>query len=96
VLTEWDLGALEVYVCAYKTFVEAQSALNELQKKNALNGLLGKTPNGMLTMNAVLIVRNAAARDVSKFGAMLGLDPVSRSSIKVDRPDEENDWREFG
>lgn len=101
VLTVWDFPALETYVTAYETYVQAQEAINELQKKViGLGGLpaqalLDKTPNNMKIMSALVTLRNAAARDVHKFGAALGLDPVSRASLQVEKEDDLDDLKEF-
>lgn len=95
VLTQWDFDALARYCNLVKTEIQAQKELDDLQSGSVLKGLLGKTPNGMLQMNALLIVRNAASRDASKFGALLGLDPSSRSSLKVEKEDESDGWKEF-
>lgn len=101
ILTQWDFAALETYVTAYETYVQAQDAINELQKKIAKLGghpaqaLLDKTPNDMKIMSALVLLRNASARDVHKFGAALGLDPVSRASLKIEKEDESDGWNEF-
>ncbi len=95
VLTAWDRDALARYCVAHKTEVETEIELQKLQQSHVLNGLLTKTPNKMLVMSALLITRNAAMRDASKFGALLGLDPSSRSSIKTDKPEESSGWEEF-
>ena len=95
VLTKWDRYALARYCNAVKTEIQAQEKLEEIQKTNVLAGLLTKTPNGMWTMGALLIVRNAAARDAAKFGALLGLDPSSRSAIKIEKQDEGEEWDRY-
>lgn len=95
VLTAWDRDALARYCVAHKTEVETELELQKLQRSHVLNGLLTKTPNNMLVMSALLTTRNAAMRDASKFGALLGLDPSSRSGIKTEKPEETSGWDEF-
>jgi P27 family predicted phage terminase small subunit len=95
VVTAWDRDALARYCVAHKTEVETELELQKLQKSHVLNGLLTKTPNKMLVMSSLLTTRNAAMRDASKFGALLGLDPSSRSGIKAEKPPEANGWEEF-
>lgn len=81
VLTYVDRGVLAVYCQAYGRLVEAEAEL-----KTA--GMIIETTNGNLVQSPWLQVSNRAMDQMMRAARELGLTPASRSSIKIDRPQE--------
>ena len=85
ILTDTDLHNLEVFAMAYQRWREAQEDI---------------TKNGIVVMgakqeikNPACTVANEAARQISTFGAALGLDPAARARLKPgEESDEENEF----
>ncbi len=75
VATEVDLHNLEAFCCAYARWRMAEAAIRQ-------HGLTLPTHNGQ-QKNPAVTVANEAMRQMTLFGSTLGLDPVSRSRIKV-------------
>ncbi|MGS8281620.1 phage terminase small subunit P27 family [Pseudomonas sp. PARCl1] len=85
ILTDTDLHNLEVFAMAYQRWREAQEDI---------------TKNGIVVMgakqeikNPACTVANESARQISTFGAALGLDPAARARLKPgEEEDEENEF----
>lgn len=82
ILTDTDLHNLEVFAMAYQRWREAQEDI---------------TKNGIVVMgakqeikNPACTVANEAARQISTFGAALGLDPAARARLKPGEDEEED------
>lgn len=75
-LTETDLHNLEAFCSAYSRWREGE-------KDIAKNGITVSTPQGGIAKNPSVTVVNEALKQMATFGAALGLDPASRSRIKV-------------
>lgn len=73
VLTIPDLHNVEAFCMAYQRWREAQEDVT-------LNGIVIKTENSVIKNPAVTVV-NEASTQMMKFGALLGLDPSSRSRL---------------
>lgn len=92
ILTRCDRGILTTYCRAWARLVRASA---EVEKR----GIIIKGPNGGQYQNPWENVANKAAEQVAKFGSMLGLDPTSRTRIRVDaskRDDFESFLNEAG
>jgi len=74
VLQMTDLHNVEIFCTAYGNWREAQ-------KEVAKNGIVVMGAQGGPTKNPALTAVNEAARQMATFGAMLGLDPTSRSRL---------------
>lgn len=75
-LTETDLHNLEAFCSAYSRWRAAEKEIAE-------NGITISTPQGGLQKNPAVTVANEALKQMATFGAALGLDPASRSRIKI-------------
>jgi len=87
ILAATDLHNLEVFCSAYGTFREADLEVAE-------NGLVVEGATGGPVKNPALTAKNEAARQMSTFGALLGLDPSSRGRIMG--PNKAGEGNEFG
>ena len=74
VLEATDVHNVEVFCLAYARMREAELHIAE-------NGLTVLSAQGALTKNPACTVFNEAVRQMAAYGAMLGLDPSSRSRI---------------
>lgn len=73
VLTVPDLHNVEAFCLAYQRWREAQEDIN-------INGITIHTEKSVIKNPAVTVV-NEASVQMMKFGALLGLDPSSRSRL---------------
>lgn len=73
VLTDVDLHNLEVFCQAYARWREAEESVSK-------NGVIVDTPFGP-KKNPACTVINETSRQLAAFGAMLGLDPSSRTRL---------------
>lgn len=88
VLTEIDLHNLEAFCMAYSRWRLAEEEVAE-------KGLTVSTLNGGIQKNPAVTVVNEALRQIATFGALLGLDPSSRSRIAVPGAQTGNPFGEF-
>lgn len=85
ILTDTDLHNLEVFAMAYQRWREAQEDITK-------NGIVVKGAKQEIK-NPACTVANEAARQISTFGAALGLDPAARARLKPgEEEDEENEF----
>jgi P27 family predicted phage terminase small subunit len=70
-----DLHNLEVFCMAYGRLRLAEDGL-------AKNGIVVASAQGAAMKNPAATIANEAARQMATFGALLGLDPSSRSHLK--------------
>jgi P27 family predicted phage terminase small subunit len=78
--TALDSSALEAYCVAYDLSVEAQEAF-ALKPK-----LVIELPNGFSQANPLLAIISGQQKAAADFGARFGLDPASRSKLRVQKP----------
>ncbi|MBF4433208.1 phage terminase small subunit P27 family [Vibrio anguillarum] len=74
VLSGTDIQNVEVYCSAYHQFRECEDNIKKF-------GLVVTGATGGPIKNPALTAKNEAIKQMSSFGAMLGLDPSSRSRI---------------
>lgn len=87
VLAVTDLHNLEAFCSAYATF---RDAAHEISKE----GLVVMGATGGPVKNPALTAKNEALRQMSMFGAALGLDPAARGRLMG--PNSGNGDNEFG
>ncbi len=75
-LTETDLHNLEAFCAAYSRWRIAEDDIKT-------HGITVFSPQGGIVKNPAVTVANEALKQMATFGACLGLDPASRSRIKV-------------
>lgn len=80
-----DRGIMTAYCFAWGNFVKAKRKLNDLEADIPDPEVI-PTEKGNLIQNPWLGIANRANADVVKYGAFLGLDPTSRTHIKIDKP----------
>ncbi|MBI5951887.1 MAG: phage terminase small subunit P27 family [Chloroflexi bacterium] len=83
-LTSLDLDALERYCVLYVRWVKAERMVRE-------KGEIIKTAAGNIIQNPYLSIANRALDDLNKLGAEFGMTPSSRSRVKVDVLDAEQE-----
>lgn len=81
VLTYVDRGVLAVYCQAYGRLVEAERELG-------MTGAVVETTNGNLVQSPWVQIANRAMDQMVRAARELGMTPASRSSIKVDAPEQ--------
>ena len=81
VLAVTDLHNLEAFCSAYETFREAEVLLKPDPDKPLSTGLTIPGANGGYTKNPAATVKNEALRQMTMFGAALGLDPAARGRL---------------
>lgn len=74
ILTAVDLHNLECFCMAYQRMREAEKQVSEL-------GIVVEGSQGGYVKNPALTAVNEAKRQISSFGALLGLDPSSRTRL---------------
>ena len=79
-----DRAALAAYCEAFGRWQQAEKLVQE-------KGLLVKTKNGNVIQSPAVGVANVAMRDMLKLLKEFGMTPVSRSRLKVDKPEKEDD-----
>lgn len=77
ILTECDRGILTAYCRAWAQLARATKETNR-------SGIVLVGPEGGRYQNPWMAVANKAAEQIAKFGGLLGLDPTSRTRIRVD------------
>lgn len=91
-----DRGALAAWVVAEDTHRRATEMLNQAGAENPLNGLLAKTPKGVVVQHPLAILAMREALVMLKAADALGFRPVSRARTAVDpRPDRDDPADEF-
>lgn len=75
-LTDVDLHNLEAFCAAISRWRKAE---DEVER----DGITVMSPQGGTVKNPAVTVINEALKQIATFGAALGLDPASRSRIKV-------------
>lgn len=79
VLAPTDLHNVEAFCLAYSRWRIAETDIAE-------NGITGVSPMGARVKNPAVTVANEALRQMTSFGALLGLDPSSRSRLMGKKP----------
>ena len=93
IITKLDRTILAVYCEAYAKWVDAKKHIADegtfiyLEPKDADEDD-GDGQKGYPIQNPYVSIYNKAIEQMSKIGASLGLDPTSRTKIKVDKPKE--------
>jgi P27 family predicted phage terminase small subunit len=87
VLTRTDLHVLEGFCSAYGRWREAEEEI--IQRGITLKGPMGTSKNPACT------VANEAMRQMTSYGAALGLDPASRARLIVPRGKKKNAFSEL-
>lgn len=88
VLTAIDLHNLEAFCVAYSRWRKAESML-------ARNGLTCVGAGGGLMKHPAATVVNEALRQMTSYGAALGLSPADRSRIKVPGGSSSNPFKDL-
>lgn len=83
VLTAVDLHNLEVFAVNYSRWRKAHDDIE-------INGITVSTADGNIKKNPAVTVANESAKLLGSFGALLGLDPSSRSRINVGKKKSSN------
>ena len=84
-LTGLDRSALAAYCQAYARWVQAERAISEMAKRDALTGgLMIKTTNGNAIQNPLVGTANKAAADMMRYASEFGMTPSSRSRINAE------------
>lgn len=86
VLKLTDIQNLELYCAAYERFRAAEADVME-------RGIVLTGYGGAVSKNPSVTVSNEAIRQMATVGAMLGLDPSSRTRIQVPSDGEDNPFR---
>lgn len=79
VLAPTDLHNVEAFCLAYNRWRLAEDDVAE-------NGITALSPMGGRVKNPAVTVANEALRQLTSFGALLGLDPSSRSRLMGKKP----------
>ena len=75
ILTIPDVANVEAYCMAYKMWRKAEEDIDD-------NGITVRTVQGGTAKNPAVTVVNEAKKQMMQFGALLGLDPSSRSRLQ--------------
>jgi P27 family predicted phage terminase small subunit len=78
-----DRGIMTAYCCAWAVWIKAHRMLRTLGEQ-ADNPEVLQTEKGNMIQSPWLGMQNRALADVVKYGSFLGLDPTSRTRIKLD------------
>lgn len=81
--TRLDVAALEGYCTFYDLAVRAQ---DELSRKGEKATLILDLPNGFSQADPLVEVIAKCYKMASDFGARFGLDPASRSKLRIQKP----------
>lgn len=84
-LTQCDRGSLAAYCAAYSRFISAERDVGKY------GSVILSPDKKWPTKSPYLCVAEAAAEQMRKFGAELGLSPSSRSRLKTGPPDAGDD-----
>lgn len=87
-VTKVDRHALAIYCEACARWERAIKMVEE-------KGEVVKTKQGNIIQNPYVGIANRAADQINKYGASLGLDPSSRTRIKVSPREEKNPFDDF-
>jgi P27 family predicted phage terminase small subunit len=82
-LSTADRAIMTAYCFAWGNFVKAKRKLNTLEEDMPDPEVI-PTEKGNLIQNPWLGIANRANADLVKYGSFLGLDPTSRTRIKVE------------
>lgn len=74
VLKITDMHNVEMFCIAYNN-------LRQAQQEVAMRGITLTTDQGSIVKNPALTALNEASKQMAQFGAMLGLDPASRTRL---------------
>src|SRR6266540_347963 len=90
-VTRIDVDALAMYCVIYARWVKAEKMVRE-------KGEIIKTADGNIIQNPYLSIANRALEQLNKLGAEFGMTPSSRSRVKTDLmdPDQELEQMLFG
>ena len=108
-LTRVDLGVFAAFCQAYGRWVEAEKFLGKNEPQGYLyksgekvvtrqhkDGSVTTTrTGGMIMTNPMLWVANKAIEQFHKLGSSMGLDPASRSRIRVEIEREEDEFEDL-
>ena len=83
-VTTIDTGALAMYCQAWGRWLEAEEALRKY-------GVMVKSPNGLPMQSPYLAVANKAMEQMRSLLAEFGMSPASRTRVRVEPVDEEED-----
>lgn len=79
ILTKLDRGILALHCQAWGNWIRARKDIRH-------RGMIIRTVDGGLYQNPWVGIFNKAVDQMAKTGPLLGLDPSSRTKIKVDKP----------
>ena len=82
-----DLGVMIAYCHWFGNVMDAKDKLSEPGEDN---GKIIKTTLGNLIQNPWLGMANTAAKELAKVSAALGLDPTSRTRIKLEKKEPQS------
>jgi len=87
-MTELDRATLAAYCDAYSRWVKATQKVQEM-------GMVFKKKDGTPGLNPYLRVSREAYDQMLKAGALIGMSPSSRASLKVEPPKQKSKAEEF-
>jgi len=87
-LTEIDGTALSAYCRDYSKWVQSEKEL-------MLHGMLIKTPNGFIQQSPYVSIANNLMKLMNSYLDRFGMNPSSRSGIKIKEESHEDEFEEF-
>lgn len=91
-LSSVDRAALAAYCQAFARWAQAERAIADMAKRDALTGgLMIKTSNGNAIQNPLVGTANKAAADMVRYAAEFGMTPSARSRITAEPPGDNED-----
>jgi len=82
-MTAVDRAALGAYCQAYGVWAQAERAINKLQEKSEINGMLMQTTNGNVIQHALIGLARRARADVVRYAVEFGMTPSARSRVQA-------------
>jgi P27 family predicted phage terminase small subunit len=96
ILTGLDRSTLAAYCQSYGRWMQAERALTEMAKSDAVTaGLVTITTNGNAIQNALVGIANKAMSDMVRYAAEFGMTPSSRTRIRATSDEKQDPAGQF-